>query len=200
MELWIATSNQGKLNEFKMLFNSLVSRGLKIHSQTEMPVFSQPPENGETFVANARIKARALKSVKSGVWVIGEDSGLQVEGLNNLPGVHSARYAGPHASDGENVAKLLKMLAIRHIANRNAKFVSTIVAFSPTGEEFVFEGEMSGTISTSQKGTTGFGYDPVFVPTGETKTLAEIGSAAKNKISHRAAVCTKLIEKIGTGL
>jgi len=123
-----------------------------------------------------------------------------LEGLNNLPGVHSARYAGPHASDGENVAKLLKMLAIRHIANRNAKFVSTIVAFSPTGEEFVFEGEMSGTISTSQKGTSGFGYDPVFVPTGETKTLAEIGSAAKNKISHRAAVCTNFIEKIGTDL
>ena len=204
MELWIATGNQGKLNEFKMLFNSLVSKGLKIHSQNEMPVFSQPPENGDSFLANARIKARALKSVKSGVWVMGEDSGLQVEGLGGLPGIHSARYAGPHASDGENVAKLLKMLAIRQIANRNAKFVSTIVAFSPTGDEHIFEAEMPGTISINQRGTTGFGYDPVFVPLGQTtqpaKTLAELGIAYKNKVSHRALVCAKAMPVIGATL
>src|SRR3954464_765152 len=128
MELWIATGNQGKLNEFKMLFNKA---NLDIHPQSELPVFAQPPENGDSFVANARIKARALKSMKSGVWVIGDDLGLEVEGLNKLPGIHSARYAGPKAADSENVAKLLKMMQIRQVQNRKARFVSVIVAFDP---------------------------------------------------------------------
>ena len=92
------------------------------------------------------------------------------------------------------------MLAIRHVGNRNAKFMSTIVAYSPTGEEFTFEGEMSGVIATAQKGTGGFGYDPVFVPVGETKTLAELTSAVKNKISHRAGACMKLTELLNASL
>jgi XTP/dITP diphosphohydrolase len=193
VELWIATGNQGKLNEFKMLFNKA---NLEIHSQSELPVFAQPPENGDTFVANARIKARALKSMKPGVWVIGEDSGLEVEGLNKFPGIHSARYAGPKAADSENVAKLLKMMQIRQVQNRKARFVSVIVAFDPQGAEHVVEGELHGQISPKAIGTTGFGYDPVFVPEGESKTLAELGLAHKNKISHRANAVTKLIEKM----
>ena len=192
-ELWIATGNQGKLNEFKMLFNKAL---LDIHHQGELPVFAQPPENGDSFLANARIKARALKAMKPGVWVIGEDSGLEVEGLNKLPGIHSARYAGPKAADSENVAKLLKMLTIRQVSNRNARFVSVIVAFDPSGNEHVVEGELKGKISVSARGTTGFGYDPVFIPEGEDKTLAELGSAHKNRISHRANAVAKLIEKM----
>jgi XTP/dITP diphosphohydrolase len=191
MELWIATGNQGKLNEFKMLLNKLP---LQIHSQKEMPVFSQPPENGETFVANARIKARALRSVQNQKWVIGEDSGLVVEGLNGLPGIHSARYAGPKAGDSENIAKLLKMMQIRQVQNRKAEFICVIVAFSPTGEEHVFEGRMAGEIAKNVRGQGGFGYDPVFIPEGETQTLAELGSAAKNRVSHRAKAVQQLIE------
>lgn len=193
MELWIATGNQGKLNEFKMLFNKA---NLEIHSQSELPVFAQPPENGDSFVANARIKARALKAMKPGVWVIGEDSGLEVEGLNKLPGIHSARYAGPKAADSENVAKLLKMMAIRQIQNRKARFVSVIVAFDPQGNEHVVEGELQGQISIKVQGTAGFGYDPVFIPEGETKTLAELGLAHKNKVSHRAAAVNLLLAKM----
>lgn len=194
-ELWFASGNQGKLNEMKMLLNRAISEGrMNLHSQNELPVFSAPPENGDSFVANARIKARAIKSVKPGTWVMGEDSGLMVEGLGGLPGIHSARYAGPKASDGENVAKLLKMIAIRHVANRKAAFVSVIVAFDPQGNEHVFEGKMEGEIAKAARGTTGFGYDPVFVPEGETKTLAELGLAHKNKISHRAKAATQLLE------
>ena len=196
-ELWVATGNQGKLNEFKMLFNRLVQeKGLVLHAQQELPVFSAPPETGDTFLANARIKARALRSVKNTFWVIGEDSGLAVEGLNGLPGVHSARYAGPKAADAENVAKLLKMMQIRPIANRKAAFVSTIVVFSPDGTEHIFEGRLEGEIAKAPKGTTGFGYDNVFIPTGETQTLAELGLAFKNKISHRARAVTPLMELI----
>ena len=193
MELWVATGNQGKLNEFKMLFHRFLGDSpLDLHHQKELPVFTAPVENGDSFLANARIKARSLRSVRSDQWVIGEDSGLVVDGLGGLPGIHSARYAGPKASDAENTAKLLKMMAIRHVTKRNAKFVSCIVAYSPTGQEFVFEGELAGTISTAQRGTSGFGYDSVFVPSGESKTLAELGIAHKNKISHRAKAVEQL--------
>jgi XTP/dITP diphosphohydrolase len=201
IELWFASGNQGKTNEMKMLLNRLIGSGkLKLHTQNELPVFSQPPENGDSFVANARIKARALKSVKSGVWVIAEDSGLAVEGLNGLPGIHSARYAGPKASDGENNVKLLKMMAIRQLANRKAAFVSTIVAFDPQGTEYVFDGRMEGEIAKVSRGTQGFGYDSVFIPEGETKTLAELGTAHKNKISHRAKAVIQFMEVLERGL
>lgn len=201
MELWIATGNQGKLNEFKMLFNKLISEeGLQIHSQSDLPVFSPPPENGDSFLANARIKAKSMKAMKPGQWVMGEDSGLTVDGLGGLPGIHSARYAGPKASDAENTAKLLKMMAIRHVSNRNATFVSVIVAYSPDGEEHIFEGKLSGQISVSQKGTTGFGYDNVFVPEGESKTLAELGLAFKNKVSHRAKAVSQLSALMASSL
>jgi XTP/dITP diphosphohydrolase len=195
MNIWIATGNQGKLNEFKMLFNRLVmEHGLDVHSQKELPVFTPPPENGDSFVANARIKARALKAVKPGEWVMADDSGLIVDGLGGLPGIHSARYAGPHASDLENTAKLLKMIAIRHVANRKARFQCVIVAYDPSGTEHVFEGVFEGEIATKQRGTGGFGYDPVFIPEGHTQTLAELDSALKNKISHRAKAVNGLME------
>ena len=195
IELWFASGNQGKTNEMKMLLNRLISAGrLKLHTQNELPVFSQPPENGDSFVANARIKARALKSVKSGVWVIAEDSGLAVEGLGGLPGIHSARYAGPKASDGENIAKLLKMMTIRPMNSRKGAFISTIVAFDPEGKEYVFDGRMEGEIAKAARGTQGFGYDSVFIPEGETKTLAELGVAFKNKVSHRAKAVTQFME------
>jgi XTP/dITP diphosphohydrolase len=198
-ELWFASGNQGKINEMKMLFNRLISTGkISLHSTLELPVFHAPPETGDSFLANARIKARSLKAMKPGIWAMAEDSGLVVEGLGGLPGIHSARYAGPKASDGENVAKLLKMMTIRMIANRKAAFLSTIVAFDPEGGEHVFEGRLEGAISTNVRGTTGFGYDPVFVPDGETKTLAELGLAFKNKISHRALAAQPLMALLGT--
>ncbi len=194
IDLWVATGNQGKLNEFKMLFNRQVSSGLIVHSQSELPVFSPPPENGDTFLANARIKARALKAMKPGTWVMADDSGLAVEGLNGLPGIHSARYAGPKASDGEHMAKLLKMMTIRPIQNRRAAFVCTLVAFDPGGNEHVFEGRLEGEIAKAARGNAGFGYDPVFIPDGETQTIAELGLAFKNKVSHRARAISGLAE------
>lgn len=193
-QIWFASGNQGKTNEMKMLLNRMIGAGLlELHTQGELPHFFQPPENGDSFVANARIKARALKSVKTGVWVIGEDSGLAVEGMGGLPGIHSARYAGPKAGDAENVAKLLKMMTIRPMANRKAAFVSTIVAFDPEGNEHVFEGKLEGEIAKAPRGTAGFGYDSVFIPNGETKTLAELGLAFKNKVSHRANAVAGLL-------
>jgi XTP/dITP diphosphohydrolase len=192
MELWVATGNRGKFIEFKTLLP-----GLELHMQSELPVFSQPPENGKTFEENARIKARALKSVKSGVWVVADDSGLEVAGLGNLPGIHSARYAGPKATDPENVAKLLKMIGLKTASNRQAQFRCSLVVYSPTGEETVVEGLLKGTIASKPAGTDGFGYDSVFIPEGETKTLAELGLTKKNQISHRAQAIRKIQTVIG---
>jgi XTP/dITP diphosphohydrolase len=195
MHLWIGTTNKGKLSELKMLFEREVP-GIVIHSLSELPSYMAPPENGQTFLDNARIKARSLKAMKPGEWVLAEDSGLEVKGLGNLPGIHSARYAGPKASDSENVAKLLKMMQIRAVTDRAAQFTCSMVVFTPTGEEWLFQGEMKGTISKTVAGQHGFGYDPIFIPEGETQTLAQLGAGFKNQKSHRSAAARQLIEKL----
>lgn len=189
IELWVGTNNPGKLNEFR----NLLSGKVDIHSAGELKVFSFPKETGQTFEENARIKARALRAVKPGVWVVADDSGLEVEGLNGLPGVHSARYAGENARDSENIAKLLKMMQIRTPANRKAQFRCVFVVYSPEGKEKVIEARVEGTIATSVRGATGFGYDPVFIPEGESKTYAELGAAVKNQGSHRAQAIRQLL-------
>ena len=187
--LWIATTNQGKMNEFR----NLLANRVDIHGVGELKTYSAPPETGATFEDNARIKARSLKAMRPGEWVVADDSGLEVEGLGNLPGVHSARYAGEKAKDAENVAKVLKMLQIRSPLNRKAQFRCVLVAFDPSGKEYVLNGLVKGTISTAARGKTGFGYDPVFIPEGQELTFSELGIAAKNQISHRANAIRELL-------
>ncbi|MBC7370394.1 MAG: RdgB/HAM1 family non-canonical purine NTP pyrophosphatase [Bdellovibrionaceae bacterium] len=196
MELWIATGNKGKLNEYKLALKELPD--LKIFTQNDISSFTPRPEDGKTFLENAQIKARTLKAVKPGVWILGEDSGIEVEGLNNLPGIHSARYAGPKAQDSENIAKMLKMMSIRPMPNRNARFVCSTVVFTPTGEEWHFEGLMSGKIAPKPIGQLGFGYDPIFISEGQTQTLAELGPGFKNQNSHRAMALRAFLEKLKT--
>lgn len=187
--LWVATTNQGKLNEFR----NILGQQVEIHSPAELKVYSLPKETGSTFVDNARIKAKALKAVRPGEWVVADDSGLEVEGLGGLPGVHSARYAGEKASDAENNAKLLKMVQIRTPTNRKAQFRCVFVVFDPTGKESVIEGIVKGSIATKASGVAGFGYDPVFIPEGQTKTYSELGAAFKNQGSHRAQAIRQLV-------
>lgn len=187
MEIWLASGNNHKQKEVAFLLRELEP---EMHGQNELDFYSSPEETGETFEDNAKIKAKSLAAVQPGKWVIADDSGLCCEGLNGLPGVHSARYAGPNARDTENVAKLLKMLQMRS-QNRNAYFVCVICAISPEGEEFIFEGKLEGEIARKQTGMNGFGYDPVFVPKGDTRCLAEMESNEKNKISHRALALEK---------
>lgn len=194
MEIWIATGNKGKLEEYKLTLGKFPE--LQIFSQADLPHFTPRPEDGATFLDNARIKARSVKALKSEHWVLGEDAGLEVEGLNNLPGVHTARYAGPNARDSENVAKLLKMVQIRTAANRKAQFKCVTVVLTPDNQEWIFEGTLKGTISTKVAGTLGFGYDPVFIPEGESKTLAELGPAYKIQKSHRAQALAQFLAKL----
>jgi len=193
VELWFATFNKGKLREARSL---LMDRDVEVHSQGELSYFSSRPEDGDSFEANARIKAKSLRAVKPGCWVIGEDSGLEVEGLKGLPGIHSARYAGPKASDLENNTKLLKMLDLRSYNQRRAQFHCVIVAYPPEGEEQVWEGVLRGEIAKKMAGNTGFGYDPLFIPEGKTQTLAELGAGYKNKVSHRSQALRQLCKAL----
>lgn len=194
-DLWISTGNKGKLSEFKIFFSKELPN-TKVFSISDLPVFSAPPENGTTFLENARIKGKSLKAMKTGHWILAEDSGLEVEGLGKLPGIHSARYAGPKASDGENIAKLLKMMQIRSVADRSARFYCSMVVYTPQGEEWLFEGALNGKIAKNPTGQHGFGYDPVFIPENETKSLAELGSGYKSHHSHRFHACQAFMAKL----
>lgn len=150
-----------------------------------------PPEDGDTYLANARSKARfGHEQVGRGVWAIGEDSGLEVEALGGRPGVHSARYApeGPPA-----IAKLLEELAGVPPEQRRARYVSELVAIAPDGGELRGTGVLAGRIGREARGGEGFGYDPIFVPDGEERTVAELGDAWKARNSHRARAARALL-------
>lgn len=194
MEVWIASSNKGKVREIGAFLSEHVSFPFEVHSQDEISVYFPPPETGDSFEANARIKARGLRALKTSHWVLADDSGLEAEGLNHFPGVHSARYAGDRATDVENRAKLLKMINLRCAMNRRAKFRCVIVAYSPEGVEYVVEGVLKGSISHQMKGTKGFGYDPLFIPEGLEKTMAEIELHEKNEMSHRGRALSQFTE------
>lgn len=192
MKIWFASTNKGKISECKLILDKELPQ-VQLGTLDEIPSYTQPPENGKSFQENARIKAKSLRSMKPGEWVFAEDSGLEVTGMNGLPGVHSAVYAGPHARDSENVAKLLKMMQIKGLMDRSARFHCCLIAYDPSGNEHIFEGNFEGSISKNPAGQHGFGYDPIFVPKGETKTLAELGSGFKVQHSHRTMALKKLI-------
>ena len=151
-----------------------------------------PPEKGATYYDNARAKAEAGRS--SEFWSLGEDSGIEVEGLAGGPGILSARFAGP----GEDpVAKLLAQLdGVTGVA-REARYVCELVAISPGGDEVRATGVLRGRIAGKPRGSEGFGYDPVFVPTGEQRTVAELGNAWKREHSHRAMAAQALVAAVG---
>ncbi len=195
MKLWLATGNKGKVEEIKNLLNDIA---IEIHTQDEMSYFSQPPEDGNSFEDNARIKAKALHAMQSDSWTLADDSGLVVEGLGGLPGIHSARYAGPQARSSENNAKLLKMMQLRSADKRAAHFHCTLVAIDPNNKEYVFEGRLLGEIAKTARGDGGFGYDPVFIPEGQDKTVAEMSAAEKNAISHRSKALKAFVEVLKT--
>lgn len=182
MTFWLATFNPGKIREFESLFDPKI---FKFKIARDVASYSAPDETGTTFLENAKLKAESLFAVLNNAEpVIAEDSGLVVEGLNNYPGVFSARYAGDSASDAQNSDKVLKMLKIRSPNMRTAKFVSCLY-FKSKDFELHTMGEVTGKIAMGPRGSAGFGYDPIFIPDGYEQTMAELGLALKNKISHR---------------
>lgn len=157
-----------------------------------------PEETGATFYENAVAKARHGREVGApDLWVIGEDSGLEVDGLGGRPGIHSARYAGPGASDEENVARLLDELSRAENEARRARYVSELVLLLPDLRELRGTGTLEGRIAEEPRGSEGFGYDPVFVPDGEERTVAELGDDWKREHSHRSRSARALREAVG---
>ena len=150
-----------------------------------------PEETGDTFVANALLKARHVHAAIGGAaWVLADDSGIEAAALGGRPGVRSARYAGEDATDAENLGKLLD--ALRDAGDRRVRYVAELVAIGPDGEELHARGELRGTLADAPRGTGGFGYDPAFVPDGETRTVAEMAPEEKDEISHRARAAAAL--------
>ncbi len=191
----------GKLREIREICSGLPFEitSLKDHWN---PVPSIP-ENGTTFLENAQAKARWVFD-KKGIWSLADDSGLEVDFLNGAPGVRSARFAGERATDRENLDKLLAALRECGIDRRTARFRCVVVMKVSASEELVASGVCEGAIGLASRGTDGFGYDPVFVPRGHSRTFAEIDALTKNAISHRgralAALRRMLDERFGKNL
>lgn len=181
MKLLIATGNSHKLREIRAI---LSLPGLEIVSPRDCPrPLPAIVEDGLTFEENA-VKKAMLTAIDTGLWTLADDSGLEAEALDNAPGVRSARYAGEPSSDAANNALLLKNLAAA--ASRKARFRCAIALSNPKGRCQVVEGICPGALLAAPRGANGFGYDPLFVPDGHTRTFAEMGEAEKNAISHRA--------------
>jgi XTP/dITP diphosphohydrolase len=151
-----------------------------------------PEETGKTFVDNALLKARHVHAaVGGGDWVLADDSGIEAAALGGLPGVRSARYAGEDATDEQNLAKLLS--AVEGRDDRRVRYVAELVAIAPDGAELHGRGELTGTLAHAPRGSGGFGYDPAFVPDGETRTVAEMAPEEKDAMSHRARAAAALL-------
>lgn len=189
-ELVFATNNPHKLAEIR----EILGNRFHIKSLTEIGCNEDIRENGDTLEANAIEKARYVAE-KYGVDCFADDTGLEVEALDMQPGVHSARYAGPGRNSSDNIEKLLREL--QQHENKNARF-RTIIALSINGKILLFEGLVPGKIIDNLRGTSGFGYDPVFVPDGYEDTFAEMPSGIKNSISHRAMAMAALVNYLNS--
>lgn len=186
----VATGNTGKLSEIR---SALSGSGWRFISAGELDdSWPTPEENGDTFEANARIKARAAHE-RFGMIALADDSGLEVDALEGEPGVFSSRYAGPCATDALNNERLLTALTGVPQAQRTARFRCTMVLVAEDGSETVATGSCEGLIGFEPVGDAGFGYDPLFLPQATPgKTMAQLSLAEKNAISHRGAALAAL--------
>jgi len=180
-----ATHNSNKVLEIR----SLLPAGMEVISLEDAGFHEEIPEPHPTLEANAREKSLTIYRL-TGEDCFSEDTGLEVDALDGAPGVLSARYAGPQKSAADNVKKLLSNL--QGVTDRSAQF-RTVVSLYLDGVEYQFEGSCQGHIAPSSSGTGGFGYDPVFVPLGASRTFAEMDLSEKNKYSHRAKAVAKLM-------
>ncbi len=182
-ELLIATNNAGKMRELTGLLADLP---IRLRQLSEFPHITEVEETGKTFADNALLKAR-LYSEQTNLWTLADDSGLEVDALNGAPGVLSARYAGPHATDEERNAHLLAELSLTGDERRAARFTCAIALYDPsTGATEIFNGTCEGQIAKHPRGHNGFGYDPLFVPNGYAHTFGQLSQTVKQQISHRA--------------
>lgn len=199
MKVVMASSNEGKIEEVKRILEKFGARILTL-ADVGIDPDVELPEDGNTFEHNALSKTSALLSLVGGdYWCLGDDSGLAVDALGGAPGVRSARWAGVQKGPGRdraNLEKLLADLAGVPEQERTARFVCHMVLLGPKGEQVHSRGICEGLILFEPKGESGFGYDPIFLPSGFERTMAQLEMDEKNRISHRGRALEGLVEKM----
>ncbi|WP_028478477.1 RdgB/HAM1 family non-canonical purine NTP pyrophosphatase [Nocardia sp. CNY236] len=180
----LASRNAKKLHELRRILEGAGLHDIAVVGLDDVCSYAEAPETGATFEENALAKARD-GAAATGLVCIADDSGLEVDALNGMPGVLSARWAGEHGADTANTALLLAQLADVPDERRGARFVSTCALVVPGGTETVVRGEWRGSIAREPAGDGGFGYDPIFVPAGDTVTAAQLAPGVKDSVSHR---------------
>jgi XTP/dITP diphosphohydrolase len=190
----LATGNPGKLRQFSEL---LGGTGITLLRQSDFGI-EPPEETGSTFLENALIKARNAARI-TGLPAIADDSGIEVDALGGRPGLYSARYAGENASDLENLEKMLGELENIPSARRSARYRSVIVYVADAEDRapLIGEGVWEGSIAHALRGSEGFGYDPIFLPHGDTRTAAEMPAAERNPQSHRGQAARMFLAQFG---
>ena len=184
-ELVFATSNKGKYNEVK----KMMPRNINLLSLNDLNFIGDIQETGKTLKQNAKIKSDFIFN-NFGINCFADDSGLEIDSLNGMPGIYSARFAGKTCNSNDNIEKVWKLLT--GYKNTDAKFKS-ILSLNIDGKTFFFKGKINGKIIFNKRGTNGFGYDSIFIPNGYNKTFAELNSVEKNEISHRSKALKRLI-------
>ncbi|CAM2851532.1 XTP/dITP diphosphohydrolase [Flavobacterium succinicans] len=190
MKIVFATNNENKIKEIQ----SMLPDNVTIVSLESIGCFEEIPETAETIEGNAIMKANYITE-KYGYDCFADDTGLEIEALNNEPGVYSARYAGEQRSAEDNMNKVLHLLNDK--SNRNAQF-KTVICLNLKGEQYLFTGIAKGNITSEKKGEGGFGYDPIFQPENYKETFAELSLETKNKISHRGIATQSLLTFLNT--
>jgi XTP/dITP diphosphohydrolase len=190
VKILLATRNTKKLAELQRILVDVALVGL-----ADVPAYEELPESGLTFEDNALIKARE-GAARTGLPTVADDSGLAVDALNGMPGVFSARWCGRHGDDLANLSLVLAQISDVPDGARGASFVCAAALVLPDGREWTVRGEMTGRLIREPRGEGGFGYDPIFVADGETRTNAELSPAEKDAISHRGKAFRALAEVI----
>jgi XTP/dITP diphosphohydrolase len=200
LELLIGTGNRGKITEIKRVLKDLP---LKLHVISDFPEIRSPVESGASYAENAMLKAQSYAE-QTGFGTLADDSGLEVVSLNGLPGLRSARFGGEELSDAERTNLLLSALLAVKSDERSARFICAVALAKPDGEVInVAHGVCEGSIAKTPSGQEGFGYDPVFIPSGYKMTFAEMALILKTSISHRGkalAATREFLERLFSNL
>jgi XTP/dITP diphosphohydrolase len=190
--LIIATRNAHKTEEIR----HILGYRFEVLDVTSFPELPEIEETGTTFLENARLKALGISRRIDG-WVLADDSGLEVDALDGAPGVWSSSYGGEEGNHSRNNERLMREMAGK--APRTARFRCTLVLAKDGGERAVFTGTVEGAIAKSPSGNGGFGYDPLFIPTGHSATMADLGAAVKSTLSHRAKAIRDFVAEVEKG-
>ncbi|MEV0251367.1 RdgB/HAM1 family non-canonical purine NTP pyrophosphatase [Nocardia sp. NPDC050712] len=188
----VASRNAKKLTELRRILDEAGIAGVEIVGLDDVPPYEEAPETGATFEENALAKARD-GAAATGLPCVADDSGIEVDALNGMPGVLSARWSGRHGDDPANNALLLAQLGDVPDERRGGRFVSTCALVVPGGEELVVRGEWPGTIGRAPQGDGGFGYDPLFFPDGGAVSAGQLTPAEKDAVSHRGRALKQLL-------